>query len=117
VDSWWAFGFAADSGVVAEPPEVLLDELVDQSGSGHRDEEARGGCRRTDPIASPGVGVERGECGRVHGNQSGFAELRLSDRQYRIGPVEIAAIEPDRFPDPQADYRQQPDQGFVGLSL
>jgi hypothetical protein len=53
----------------------------------------------------------------VHGNQSGFAELRLSDRQYRIGPVDIAAIEPDRFPDPQAGYRQQPDQGFVGLSL
>jgi hypothetical protein len=31
-----------------------------------------------------------------------IAELRFPDYQHRVGPVDVGAVEPDRFPDPQA---------------
>jgi hypothetical protein len=57
--------------------------------------------------------VERGEGGVQDGHHARLAELRLPDRQHRAGPVDVGAVEPDRFSDPQASDGQQPDQRLV----
>jgi hypothetical protein len=41
---------------------------------------------------------------------SGLAELAVTDQQPPRGRVEVAAVERDRFTDPDPGHRQQPDQ-------
>ena len=100
-------------GEVAQPPEHLPGAGVDQPGAGRGDEEARRGGLRAEPVADPGVTAERVEGGAQDRHHAGLAELRFPDHQHRVGPVDVSAVEPDRFSDPHAGDGQQPDQRLV----
>lgn len=102
-----AVGAGSDSGAVAQPPERLPDARVDQPGAGRGDEEARRCGVRAELVADLGVAFEFAEGGVQDGHHAGLAELRFPGRQYGAIPVEISAVEPDRFSDPQAGGGQQ----------
>jgi hypothetical protein len=50
----------------------------------------------------------------VQRDQPGLAELGLADVQHALGPVDVVAIQLDRFADAQSCRGQQPDQRVIG---
>src|ERR1017187_5878781 len=91
-----------DAGVVDELPEGLGDDGIEQSLAGQGHEEAQLPGPRLEVIAQMGITVECLHGAGLQGNQAGLAELGLANQQHTLGPVHVAAVEPDDLADPQA---------------
>ena len=62
-------------------------------------------------VADPGVALQRVQHRRVQGHLPGLAELGFPDH-HGLGPVDVAAVEGDGFPDAHPGGRQQSDHGL-----
>jgi hypothetical protein len=109
-------GACPQAGVSCELEEREVHAVVDQPGAGGGDEHGWGARFRAwvEPATPPQIVVERVDRGRVQRHQSGLAELRVAHDQQPAFPIDVAGVEADRFPDPQAADRQQAEQRSVG---
>ena len=57
---------------------------------------------------------QRGGRGGVQRDQPGLPELGVPDGEHALVSVEVAAVEGERFPDPDAGCCEKADQGLVG---
>jgi hypothetical protein len=87
-----------------------VDRWVAGSGAAGGDEEAALLRARASPVSDLAVFVQRVDGAGVQQHLSGFAELRIADRQQPVGRVVVLAVQADRLPDPQSGARQQSDQ-------
>ena len=105
--------FSSDSCAVAEVSEHRVDRLINHPVAPSRDEEAHGRRFAVNFVAQAGIALQRGQHRRLQRHHARLAELRLADRQRRVGFGDVAAVESDGFTDPHTGGRQQPNHGFM----
>lgn len=93
---------AVNTSKAKEPRESTMHIVVDESRAHVRNEEARRARARVDATALIRITTEGAHDGLVQDHLAGLAELALANDDELVGPINIAAIETDRFADAHA---------------